>query len=177
MKISGECANLDLDTTSLSGLVNLDLSSFSVDVDLRQVLGIMYDKYDKFMIIFNGAGGWTNASSYSSTSGTTNLTATTVWSLGMSGLNWAFNSYNGTLSNVAFFPSKLTLPIAGYGNTNFPNFRNGIVFRKPTGNSKVTLKIVPYLTRGSGTAIAVVASGTVQFDFNYSFSIYGLSEE
>lgn len=177
MKISGECANLDIDTGSAftpSGLT-LDIT-YLIDVDLRQVLGTMYHKYEKFMIIFNGVGGWTSASSWSSSTNVAGINATGSWSLGMSGLNWAFNTYNGSITDVAFFPNKITLPISGYGTTNVPNYRNGIVFRKPS-NSVVSLKIVPYLTRSNGTAIAVVTTGSPTVDFNYSFSIYGLTDE
>ncbi len=109
MKISGECANLELDTgtiTVASGLT-YDLSLISFDVDLRQILGTMYDKCEKFLIVFNSLGSWRNATSWSSSTGTTGITATGSWSLGMSGLNWESNTYNGQLSNVAFSPIKL----------------------------------------------------------------------
>ncbi len=175
MKISGECANLDLDTGTLVGNTNLDISIMSFNVDLKRMLGDMYDKYDKFIIIFNSMGGWSNASSYSTASGTSGLTGVALWSIGMTGLDWVSNSYNGQDTSLAFFPNKVLLPVANYANNNFPNFRNGVCFRKPM-NPNVILTLGPYLTRGGSTAIAV-ATGTVQVDFNFSFSIFGLSEE
>lgn len=174
MKLSGECANLDLDTGSRSsGTTTLEISSITIPVDMRQVLGDMYDKYEHFEIIFNGIGGWSNATSYSA--GTiTGLTNTATWNLGMIGLDWEASTYNGQLSNVAYFPNRFTLPIGGYGSSNFST-NNGIMFRKPY-SPYVTLNVTPYLTRGGGPA-TVVASATAQIDLNFSFSIYGLYDD
>jgi len=176
MKISGECANMDLDIGTLSGTPTIDLSSILFNVDLKRMMGDMYDKYDKFMIIFNNVGGWSNATSYSTATGTIGLTATALWSIGMTGLDWISNSYNGQESTLAFFPNKVVLPVANYANNNFSNYGNGVCFRKPM-NPNVVLNITPYLTRSGSSAIAVVASGTVQIDLNYSFTIYGLYDD
>jgi len=175
MKVSGECASLDLDVGSRGATTQIDLS-MSFNVDMRQLLGDMYEKYDHFLIIFNSIGGWSNATSYSTTSGTTGIAATATWTLGMTGLDWEATTYNGLISNLAYFPTRFTLPVGGYGSVNFVN-NSGVCFRKPL-NPYVTLTIAPYLTRGNSSGIAVVAAGnTAQVDFNYSFSIYGLYDD
>lgn len=175
MKLSGECANLDLDTSQLSNGTNtLELSSISFQVDMRQVLGDMYDKYDHFEIIFNSIGGWVNAGSWSG-GGVTNLNASATWSLGMSGLDWEASTYNGLITNLVYFPNRFTLPVAGYGATNFTT-NNGIMFRKPY-NPYVTLNITPYLTRGGQPATFIASTASAQIDLNFSFSIYGLYDD
>ncbi len=178
MKISGECANLELDTGTITGASGLtyDLSLISFDVNFRQVLGPMYDKYDKFLIVFNSYCAWTNSTTWSTSTGVSALTTTAGWSLGMSGLDWESNSYNGQLSTIAYFPNKITLPTNGYTFFNSPSFGNGIIFRKPS-SFITSLKVVPYSVRANGSAVSVVTAGTPTFDFNYNFSIYGLSDE
>lgn len=175
MKISGECANVDLDTGARgSATTTYEFNTLSFSVDMRQVLGDMYDKYEHFEIIFNGIGGWANATSWTA-GGITNIANTATWTLGMSGLDWEASTYNGQLSNLVYFPNRFTLPTGGYGATNFST-NNGIMFRKPT-SPFVTLNITPYLTRGGQPAIAVVTTGTASIDFNFSFSIYGLYDD
>lgn len=173
MKLSGESANFELD----KGLVSSGLTiPFLINetIDLRIVLGDMYDKYDKYVIIFNSIGGWTNANSWATSLGASAINQTGSWSLGMEGLPWNNSTSNSNMTSMALFPNKFNLPIVGYGTQN-ATYSNGISFRKPA-NSIVTLTYAPYLTRTGGYAIAVATSGVVSIDFNLSFTIYGLSD-
>lgn len=174
MKLSGECANFEVDTGSISyatAFTNQDMS-YTLNVDMRQVLGDLYQKYDKFLIIFNGISMWGGITSYATSTGITGLNASAVWTLGMSGLNWVNNSYNGNINNIAYFPNRYTMPISSaYTSTNATS-NNGVCFRKPD-NPYLTLTLTPYLTRQGGSALATnTASGG--WDINYNFTIYGL---
>jgi hypothetical protein len=175
MKISGECANFEVDTGNISytaAFTNQDMT-YNVNVNMRQVLGDLYDKYDKFIIVFNGISMWGGVTSYSTTTGISGLGANTIWTLGMSGLNWINNSYNGNINTIAYFPNRFTMPISNnYASTNATS-NNGVCFRKPD-NPFLTLIIAPYLTRQGGIALANQTGTTGGWDINYSFTIFGL---
>lgn len=174
MKLSGECANFEVDTGNVAyaaAFTNVDMT-YNLNVDMKQVLGDLYNKYDKFMIVFNGISMWGGVTTYSTNNGITGLTASTVWTLGMTGLNWINNSYNGNVNSIAYFPNRFTMPITNaYALTNSTS-SNGICFRRPD-NPYLTLSISPYLTRQGGIAYAnnTAAGG---WDINYSFTIFGL---
>ena len=176
MKLSGECANFEVDTGSVISTVaynNTDMT-YILNVDMRQVLGDLYHKYDKFIIVFNGISMWSSATGYTTSTVTTGITAGTVWTLGMTGLNWVNNSFNGNINTIGYFPNRFTMPLGNaYASTNATS-NNGICFRKPD-NPFVSLSISPYLTRQGGIALA---TGTLNtgWDINYSFSIFGLTE-
>ena len=185
MKISGECANLELDTLSVlsgAGIQEISLMVY-FNIDMRQVLGDMYDRYEEFLMVFDGIGGWTNATSFTTTPSnlsTNNLISggnqTSSWSLGMTGLDWKYSTYNGQLNEIALFPNKFNLGVSGFTTSNFGSTSQGIVFRKPS-NPFVRLSVAPYLSRTQGIGVAVTTATAIQIDFNYNFSIYGLSEE
>jgi hypothetical protein len=175
MRLSGECANFEFETGQVSILANVTYPFVvSNTVNMRTVLGDMYDKYNKFYIVFNSLGGFSgNANLSYTTSGATSQNAL-VWTLGMSGdLRFLSNTVNGQLSTIGYFPMRFTLPVNGY---NFLNgaITNGIVFEKPS-NDIGTINISPYLIRGGAPANLVCTANTT-YDFNFSFTIYGLSE-
>ena len=187
MKISGECANLELDCVINPPGGSTQQSDITVtyNINFRQLLGDMYGRYDEFMIVFDGIGGWSNATSYNTTNSVltpsgypaiSGVNATGSWSLGMIGLDWKYYSYNGNLSNIGLFPNKFNLGVSGYTTTNFGTTNQGLVFRKPQ-NGNIQLTISPYLTRTQGTCVAVTTGANIMVDFNYNFSIYGLSNE
>jgi hypothetical protein len=71
MKISGECANFEVDTGSITyaaAFTNQDMT-YNVNVDMRQVLGDLYNKYNKFIIVFNGISMWGGVTGYATTTG------------------------------------------------------------------------------------------------------------
>lgn len=175
MKISGECANFEVDTGSISyntAFSNQDMT-FTLNVNMKQVLGELYEKYKKFMIVFNGISMWGGVTSYSTTTGLSNLNATTVWTLGMTGLQWINNSYNGQINAIGYFPNRFTMPISNGYVANNATSNNGICFDKPASH-QVTLTIAPYLTRQGGVALANQTGSTGGWDINYSFTIFGL---
>jgi len=174
MRLSGECANFEIDTGSVTyaNAFTNESMTYNVTIDLRVALGDMYDRYDIFLIVFNGISMYGNVTSYSTTTGVTGLNATAVWTLGMSGLNWANNTFNGNLNPIAYFPNRYTMPITGAYTTTNAVSNNGICFRK-TGSSVVNLSLVPYLTRQGGAGLAN-GNANGGWDINYNFTIFGL---
>lgn len=179
MKLSGECANFEIDTGGTNyfnaPFTGIDMT-FTLNVDMRQVLGDLYQKYDKFLIVFNGIGMFSALSGFVSSNGATGLNNTAVWTLGMSGLDWINNSYNGNMNTIAYFPNRFTMPTNNYAVTNSIS-NNGVCFRRPD-NPYVKLTVAPYLTRNGGYALGAqsATSGTGGWDINYSFTIFGLTE-
>lgn len=175
MKLSGECANFEIDTGSLSytgPFTGIDMT-FTLNVDMRQVLGDLYQKYDKFLIVFNGIGMFSALTSFT-TSTNASATNASVWTLGMTGLDWINNSYNGNMNNIAYFPNRFTMPTNNYGVTNSIS-NNGVCFRRPD-NPYVRLTVAPYLTRQGGYALGAQTGSAGGWDINYSFTIFGLTE-
>jgi hypothetical protein len=100
-----------------------------------------------------------------------------VWTLGMYGdLRFLSNTVNGQPSSIGYFGLRFTLPVAGFSTINAPATGYGIVFELPP-NESVTINLTPYQVRNGTPAILGVVGQTGQFDFNFNFSIYGLSEE
>lgn len=176
MKISGEQANFEIDTGSINyaGAFTNESMTYNVNVDLRLALGDIYNKYDSYLMVFNGISMYSTISTFSTTTGITGLGSTAVWTLGMSGLNWANNTYNGNINQIAYFPNRYTMPINNAYTTTNAVCNNGIVFRK-SGNPNVTLSLTPYLTRQGGAGLAN-GTGAGGWDINYNFTIFGLSE-
>lgn len=172
MKQSFECANLEFDYNYASGSAFTQSMTYSTQIDLIQVLGPMYNKYDYFIIYFNSIGTWCAVTSYSAGTAVS-LNATAMWTLGVSGLSWYNVNYNGNPNNLAFFPDRFTLPINNYSGYN-SGIQSGLVFRK--SNPIVNLSISPYLVRTGSSANAVnTANGG--YDINLSFTIYGLYDD
>lgn len=178
MKLSGETANVEFDTgvitIAASGTYPLFLTQ---TVNMRTMLGDMFDKYEKFLMVFNGIGATATGGGLTYNAGTIVGQGNSVtWTLGMFGdLQFISNSVNGQLSNIAYFPTRFTLPVNGSTITNSSN-NAGITFAKPK-NDVVTLTMAPYLIRGGGAGIAVSPAGNpTTIDVNFNFTVYGLSE-
>ena len=179
MRLSAESANLEIETGQTVVLADV-VYPFAVTntVNLRTVLGDMYDKYNKFYIVFNSYGGFSGNVALSYTTATTNASGQTsfVWTLGMSGdLRFLSNAVNGQLSTIGYFPPRFTLPVNGYSFLNAPQSNNGLVFQKPN-NEIVQITLSPYQIRGGLPANLVCTGTTSIYDFNFNFTIYGLSE-
>jgi hypothetical protein len=86
------------------------------------------------------------------------------------------NTVNGQPSSIGYFGLRFTLPVNGYVSTNAPATGYGIVFELPP-NESATINLTPYLVRNGTPAILGVVGASAAFDFNFNFSIYGLSEE
>jgi hypothetical protein len=177
MRLSAESANVEFDT----GPIEIPISStyplfLTQQINMRTVLGDMLDKYNKFMMVFNGIASTSSAAMTYSAGTVTTINNTAAWTCGMSGdLQFVGNTVNGQLSNIAYFPTRFTLAANGSNITN-ASCINGVVFLKPS-NSIVTINVAPYLIRGGGAG-SVVTSGanSVTYDVNFSFTIFGLSE-
>jgi hypothetical protein len=181
MKLSGECANFEIDSGNITLAADTSIPFVITNkVNMRSVLGDMYNKYKKFYIQLNSLSGFaTSAVGYTAISPPTVPSGQTglVWTLGMSGdLRFLSNTVNGQPSSIGYFGLRFTLPVNGYATTNAPATGYGIVFELPP-NESVTINLTPYQVRGGTAAILGVVGVTGIFDFNFNFSIYGLSEE
>lgn len=178
MKLSGESANVEFDT----GIITIPASGtyplfLTQAVNMRTILGDMFDKYEKFLIVFNSLGATSTGTGLTYSAGTiTGQGNTVTWTLGMFGdLQFISNSVNGQLSNIAYFPTRFTLPVVGSVIAN-SSCTAGITFAKPK-NDVVTLTMAPYLIRGGGAGIAVSPAGnSTTIDVNLNFTVYGLIE-
>lgn len=171
MRLSGETANLEFDSGNVSFLQNTPTSvDLTTTLNLRTALGDMYNKYNKFLMVLNSFGGF--AGSVVTYTGQGSPVTATV---GITGdIPFLSNSLNGQISTVAYFPLRFILPNNGYTSTN-STIQNGIVFQKPA-NEVATVTLTPYLVRGGAIALINSANSNSLYDFNYSFTIYGLSE-
>jgi hypothetical protein len=174
MRLSAESANLEFDT--LNQTINAGQSiplQISQQVNWRTVLGDMYDKYDNFLIVFNSFGGWSGTNiTYNGVAASNAL----VWTAGIvSDIQFLGNTVNGQLSSIAYFPTRFALPSGnGYSLIN-STLNNGIVFQKPY-NSTSQLTVSVYQVRNGTQCVLGSSSGSHTYDYNFSFSIYGLSE-
>jgi hypothetical protein len=184
MKLSGESANLEFDTGTLTIQATQSLELFiEQTINLRRSLGDMFDKYDEFLMVFNSIGSSANSTTANSYTGGTssNQNNTAIWTTGMSGdLQFRNNTINGSISSIAYFPPRYNLPVATVANgsnilLNFP-VNNGIVFLKPS-NDIVRIKIAPYLVRGGGIGSVVAGAADLTFDANLSFTVFGLMKD
>lgn len=176
MRLSAETANLEFDTlnqTINSGdAIPLQVSQ---EVEWRTLLGDMYDRYNKFLIVFNSFGGYTGANMQYTGSG--GSIQTLVWTCGItSDIQFLSNTVNGQVSNIAYFPTRFTLPAVNNYSLINSTVNNGIVFQKPY-NSRSQLTVSVYAVRnGTQCILGVSGAGSSTYDYNFSFSIYGLSE-
>lgn len=112
MKISGESANLEFDTGPMTIPANQSRSLFIIQsFNIRNVLGDMFDKYDKFLMVFNSIGANANSNLANTYTGGTVVaqTNTSIWTTGIFGdLQFVCNSVNGQLSNIGYFPPRYT---------------------------------------------------------------------
>ena len=155
MKQSNECANIELDYSVTSSAAIPTSNSFSIN--LQTALGDMYYKYKKFKIVLNGFGGYTTITTYTA-GAVTGLTGTAIYSLGISGLDFIYNTNNGSSSTLAYFPGRYNLPASatngGWLAVNTNDVTNGIVFNRPS-SPYVTLNLGFYNIRNN-----ILASGT-----------------
>ncbi len=174
MRLSAESANLEFDTFNQTITAGQSVPlQISQQVNWRTVLGDLYDEYDKFLIVFNSYGGWTGANVTYNGSAAANAL---VWTVGMtSDVQFLGNTVNAQLSPIAYFPTRFNLPSAnGYGLVNSTT-NNGVVFKKPY-NSTSQLNVSIYQIRNGTQCVLGVSTGASTYDYNFSFSIYGLSE-
>ncbi|MFY7886952.1 MAG: hypothetical protein ACOVOV_19120 [Dolichospermum sp.] len=174
MKLSAESANLEFDTFNQT--INAGQSiplQISQQVNWRTVLGDMYDKYDNFLIVFNSFGGFTGTNMTYNGSAASN---TNVWTAGItSDIQFLGNTVNAQLSSIAYFPTRFALPSGnGYSLVN-STINNGIVFQKPY-NSTSQINVSVYQVRNGTQCLLGVSTGSSTYDYNFSFSIYGLSQ-
>ena len=181
MKISGECANFEIDSSITIPADTTSPFVITNRVNMRHVLGDMYKKYKKFYIQFNSFAAFasSNAISYSGINPPTLPAGQTalVWTLGMSGdLIFLSNTVNGLPTSIGYFGLRFQLPVNGHGLLNTPATGYGIVFELPP-NETVTINLSPYNIRG-GTQAQLGSVGTQSiFEINCNFSIYGLYED
>lgn len=187
MSKSSEYANLVLDTGYLtlpqaSGTITM-LQTFKIN--LKQVLGDIYNQFDTFAICLNSYALYSQYSSYASGTGSdavVNLNGNTVVKVGMTGLNWVSSTLNGNKSDLCLFPNAVaigggsTLPDGGgYGQASFKN-PNCIMFSKPP-QPNVTLTVGLYNVNKNGIVRAGNSTGEVRLQINYNFSVYGIIQE
>lgn len=174
MRLSSESANLEFDTFNQTITAGQSIPlQISQQVNWRTVLGEMYDKYDNFLIVFNSYGGFTGTNVTYNGSAASNAL---VWTVGItSDIQFLGNTVNAQLSNIAYFPTRFNLPAGnGYSLVN-STVNNGIVFQKPY-NSTSQLTVSVYQVRNGVQCLLGVSTGSSTYDYNFSFSIYGLSE-
>ena len=182
MNRSAEQANLFLSNRyCLSGAVRLD-STFRIN--FKELLGDMYYKYDKFIMVLNGYQAYTQ----------NNIPLQqAIGTLRLVGLNWCNSSYgtNTTIypdvvpgiNNVSSFgnnaeavcPNMLSYYPIGGGSYMFSNSLTGntagLVFYKPTGEYTDLRVFYRDLKTNNTTASQ---PDNMAFSANYSFTIYGL---
>jgi hypothetical protein len=152
MKVSNECANL-----RVNGLG----TTINININLRDALGSMYDKYTKFKIVLNSVG---ITSSINGFSGGNSIPC----SIRLSGLNF-INNMSGS---YGFFPSVFQ------PNTNLVTIQNfitndGLCFVK-SSTPQINLTFDIY---NNFTSSILVTVGVGYFMPVLSFSIYGLYDD
>lgn len=177
MKLSDETANLVFDTGQFTVQANSTYNNLfiSQNVNMRTILGEMYNRYKKFYIVFNSIISFgTSAVTY--TAGTvTGITNSSCWLCGIDGLDFVNNNVDGQISTVAYFPVTFGMSVNGNNAPIMTSTKNGIVFNKPL-NDNVYININPYLI--SNLKKASLVTTAVSFcQYNLSFTIYGLVDE
>jgi len=183
MSKSLECANMILDTGYQTSPQTTSISTVrTFNVNLRQILGDMYDQYETFAICLNSVTLYSQISTYNALQpsvGSFGLTATAK--VGMSGLNWISSTTNGANTTLSLFPGSFEIGggvvanDGGYGIANFKN-PNCIMFSKPPQDN-VSLTVGLYQTRGGGFIRAGNSAGETRLQLNYNFSIFGIYDE
>ena len=180
MKRSGESAHLFLNNDFC--YVGAFANDSTFRVNFKELLGDMYDKYDKFVIIFNCYAQWSGAGgaipSGTSTSATLRIT----------GLNWHHSSY-GTNTTItlaggrasgyitpgnngeAVFPQIVSITASTTTQSNFSGQDAGLCFYKPR---EEFTDIRLYMRDIRAATINANNATTIQCNSTFSFSIYGL---
>jgi hypothetical protein len=173
MRLSGESANLEFDTGNITFLANTTRDIFIFQqFNLRVALGSMYNRYNKFYMVFDSAGSFLGNPTYSAGS-VTGITSVVGWLIGVSGLDFINNSIDGVISKTALFPTTISLAQNGNSNGGLAFTMNGVVFNKPS-NDIQDISVQPYLVRGLQPGKAVTGGVNQIGDYNFSFTVYGL---
>lgn len=175
MRLSGESANLEFDTDNIRFNANTTTDIFIFQqINLRVALGSMYNKYNKFYMVFNSIASFNGSLPTYSAGDVSGVTTVTGWLIGVSGLDFINNSVDGVISKTALFPLTFPLALNGYKDGGDSLTSNGVVFNKPS-NDIQDIAIQPYLVRGLQPCKVVNSSGSTQIgDYNFSFTVYGL---
>ena len=180
MNRSSEQAHLFLNNDFCISGANRSDSTYGVN--FKELLGNMYNKYDKFLIVLNSHQAYT-------TTWTIAADNSNICNLRLIGLNWCHSSY-GTVTTVldtgtnkvnmfgnnseAIVPMSIfTIPTSGNGPTSqtYPGNISGLVFHKP--REEITqLRI--FMRDFRGNNIGSTAPATHYMMITYSFTIYGL---
>ena len=176
MKRSDECATMTLNYDITGAITDADLTG-NFTLNLRKVLGNMYDKYHYFTIVLTSIGGYNDLSGTKSNSISLNTNA--VYMLGLQGLVFPMNTTTANNnSSLGIFPGRFNMAYNGsYLNVNLTNSSNGLVFIKPDqSNVSISISLLCTRTMAStvGTMPATNGTTTSQFSLNYTFNIYGL---
>jgi hypothetical protein len=170
-----------LDTGYLTSSIGASISTVQTfRVNLRQVLGDMYDEYDTFAICLNSVLNYAQISSYNTIPNVGSVSSTLPVKVGMSGLNWMSSTLNGNKESLCFFPNAFVIGGAGtasdggYGSGNFKN-PNCIMFKKPP-EPNVEFTVGLYSARQNGFVRGGNTSGESRIQLNYNFSIFGITE-
>ena len=181
-KQSAEQAHLILDNRqALSGSLR---ARTKYGVNFKELLGSMYDKYDKFIIVLNTycahSGDWPNTAGYSG-----------VGTVRMVGLNWAHSSYGiintGNPNMVAIngvnmpgnnaeacFPALLTIADNTSITTNIFSGPSGLCFYKPR-EEFTSIEVFFRDFRANDENSTMPDDHTIQCTL--SFSIFGLYDD
>lgn len=161
-----ESANLILRTSTVAVGADKNTARTQItfrNINMRVVLGTLYNKYNRFKICFTSFGN-VNTSSIANVSDR-------VLMVNMRGLNWTNRLYDGTTSS---FENSVSMGASFFNNgTGFSlNFTGeiGWVFEKPPSDN---VDLTVFLNR--------VSDGTIPTAGNYGesvfcFSIYGIEE-
>lgn len=177
MSRSLEYANVCLDTGYLTSTTGVNIPTVrTYNINLKQILGDLYDEYDTFSICLNSVVNYSMVSSYVTSVGV--VSSNVVVKVGMTGLNWMSSTMNGENSSLQLFPNGmvigggLTADDGGFGTANF-NKPNCILFKKPP-EPNVTLTVGLYFVRLNGPVLVGNSTGQIRHQCNYNFSIYGI---
>jgi hypothetical protein len=171
-----------LDTGYLTSSIGASISTVrTLRVNLRQILGDMFDKYDTFLICLNSVVNYAQISSYNTIPNVGSVSSTLPVKVGMSGFHWVSSTLNGSSESLCFFPNSFVIGGAstasdgGFGVGNFKN-PNCIMFKKPP-EPTVELTVGLYSARQNGFVRGGNTSGESRIQLNYNFSIFGITEE
>ena len=158
MKLSDECANFTLSTLNAANPASYNNADFP-NVNIQNILGDMYFKYNKFALICISIGsGYTNATLNSGN-------ALAQFKIGGLPLSNAGYNYNNATANGVF----ATYKIDTYGVYNSNSPINRVCFHKPSPIVNLKIIVENFTTQAINTL-----NNT---SFCYQFVIYGLYDD
>ncbi len=152
-----ESANLILRTSSVAVGTNKDSNRTNItwtNINMKSVLGTLYDKYKRFKICLTSVGNVNSA--------TISSTADRVMALNMKGLQWVNQAYDQSKNcntDTVVISTLIYNSAAGF-SVNYTG-EIGWIFEKPTSTN---ININLYITR--------VSDGTTPSTINYNESVY-----